>query len=90
MGCVSGSYCRATHGSCFVVVRSNRALWLVARRAHAAEWLERFEQFGRLRQGALGPVVQPAASRHDESEAVHPGETVAAPAPSDGGILGRR
>lgn len=90
MGCVSGSCCLATHGSCFVVVRSNRALWLVARRAHAAEWLERFEQFGRLRQGALGPVIQPAASRHDESEAVHPGETVAAPAQSDGGILGHR
>lgn len=68
---------------------NRRALWLVARRAHAAEWFQGFEQSRRLQQGAPGPVIQPAARRHDAGQAVHSGETDAAAAQSDGGILGR-
>lgn len=61
----------------------------LARRAHAAEWLERFERFRRLQQRPPVSVVQPAARRHHTGEEVHSGATDAASAQSDGGILGR-
>lgn len=63
----------------------------LARSAYAAEWLERFQRFWRLRrrEGPPGSVLQPAARRHYTGEAVHSGETDAAATQSDGGILGR-
>lgn len=65
-------------------------LWReLARRAHAAEWLERFQRFGRLQQGSPVPVLQPATRRYDTGEAVHSGETDATSTQSHGGILGR-
>lgn len=96
----SGSCPCPTIRSCVVVVCVNgRALWLVlsspdlwrelARRAHAAEWLERFQRFRRLQQGSSGSVLQPAARRYDTGEEVHSGETDAASTQSDGGILAR-
>lgn len=81
-----------------VVSANSRAPWLVpsssdqcrelARRAHAAEWLERLQRFRRRQQGAADSVLQPAARRYYTGETLHSGETDSTQ--SDGGILGRR
>lgn len=84
-----------------VVFINSHALWLVlslprfvarelARRAHAAEWLERVQRFWWLQQRASVSVLQPAARCYYTGKTLHSGETDAASTQSDGGILGRR